>query len=390
MAEDFQPDLEIVSRIQAVPAILEVVCRTTGMGFAAVARVTEDRWIACSVLDEIGFGLKPGGELKVETTICNEIRQSRQPVVIDNVAEERDWCGHATPAMYGFQSYISIPIILEDGSFFGTLCAIDPRPARLSAPEVTGMFKLFAELIGKHLDAARKLAETESALSEERAVAELREQFIAVLGHDLRTPTRAIRCFADLLLDTPLDKSASEMVSIIRDSSARMQSLIDNLMDLARTRKGAGLNLSRAEAPLEPMLREVVAELKATMPGRVVETAFHLSSPVNCDQSRIAQLFSNLLSNALTYGYADRPVRVHAVTSLDSFELSVANTGEPIPPEALDRLFQPFYRNATSYNGEGLGLGLYIAHEIATAHGGTLLVESTDEETRFTFQMPLV
>ena len=80
MAEDFQADLDIVSRIQAVPTILEVVCRTTGMGFAAVARVTEERWIACGVLDEIGFGLEAGGELKVETTICNEIRQSRQPV----------------------------------------------------------------------------------------------------------------------------------------------------------------------------------------------------------------------------------------------------------------------------------------------------------------------
>lgn len=390
MAEDFQAALDIVSRIQAVPTILEVVCRTTGMGFAAVARVTEDRWIACGVLDEIGFGLKAGGELKVDTTICNEIRQSRQLVVIDNVAEDKHWCRHGTPAMYGFQSYISIPIILEDGSFFGTLCAIDPRPARLSAPEVTGMFKLFAELIGKHLDAARKLAATESALSEERAIAELREQFIAVLGHDLRTPTRAIRCFADLLLDSPLDKRASEMLSIIRDSSARMQSLIDNLLDLARTRMGAGLTLTRAEAPLEPTLREVIAELNASMPDRVVETAFDLSRPVNCDPSRIAQLFSNLLSNALTYGSADRSVRVYAFADTKAFELSVANNGEPISPEALDRLFQPFYRSATFYNREGLGLGLYIAHEIAKAHEGTLRVESTEEETRFTFQMPMV
>jgi len=135
MSEDFQQDVETVGRIETVPTILEVVCRTTGMGFAAVARVTEDRWGACSVLDEIDFGLKPGGELKVETTICQEIRQSRTPVVIDNVAEDDLWCTHATPAMYGFRSYISVPIILGDGSFFGTLCAIDPRPARLNTPE---------------------------------------------------------------------------------------------------------------------------------------------------------------------------------------------------------------------------------------------------------------
>jgi GAF domain-containing protein len=118
MAPSFQADVESVSRIGAVPTILNVVCRTTGMRFAAVARVTEDRWIACSVLDEIDFGLKPGGELKVESTICNEIRQSREPVVIDNVAEDQVWCQHNTPAMYGFQSYISVPIVLADGSFF--------------------------------------------------------------------------------------------------------------------------------------------------------------------------------------------------------------------------------------------------------------------------------
>jgi GAF domain-containing protein len=131
MAPAFQADIERVNRIAAVPTILDVVCRTTGMRFAAVARVTEDRWIACSVRDEIDFGLKPGGELKIESTICNEIRQSQEAVVIDNVAEDAVWCQHHTPATYGFQSYISVPIVLADGSFFGTLCAIDPRPARL-------------------------------------------------------------------------------------------------------------------------------------------------------------------------------------------------------------------------------------------------------------------
>jgi hypothetical protein len=98
IGKDFQADVDRVGRIEAVPTILGVVCRTTGMGFAAIARVTEDRWVACSVLDEIDFGLTAGGELKVETTICHEIRQSREPVIIDHVAEDQAWCKHATPA----------------------------------------------------------------------------------------------------------------------------------------------------------------------------------------------------------------------------------------------------------------------------------------------------
>ena len=161
----FRPTSMPLRAYDAVPTILDVVCRTTGMGFAAVARVTGKRWIACRVLDHINFGLQPGGELKVETTICHEIRESREPVVINHVAEDEAYCGHPTPAMYGFQSYISMPIIRRNGEFFGTLCAIDPAPARLKNPETIGMFKLFAELIAAHLDANEELSETEDSLS---------------------------------------------------------------------------------------------------------------------------------------------------------------------------------------------------------------------------------
>ena len=130
MAENYADDIAAVGRIDVVPTILDIVCRTTGMGFAAVARVTEDRWIACSVRDDIDFGLKPGGELKVETTICHEIRQTGDPVIIDDVQADPVYRGHHTPALYGFRSYISMPIRLPDGRFFGTLCAIDPEPGR--------------------------------------------------------------------------------------------------------------------------------------------------------------------------------------------------------------------------------------------------------------------
>src|SRR5260370_5685529 len=106
MPNDLQADVDAVSRIEAVPTILEVVCRTTGMGFAAVARVTEDRWIACAARDEIAFGLQPGGELEVKSTICDEIRDHGQPVIIEHVATDTIFCAHATPKKYGFQSYI--------------------------------------------------------------------------------------------------------------------------------------------------------------------------------------------------------------------------------------------------------------------------------------------
>jgi len=147
-----QIDIEAINRILIVPKLLEIICRTTGMGFAAIARVTENSWIACSVRDEIQFGLVPGSELKLETTICNEIRQSGKAVIIDEVDKDEVFSRHHTPAIYGFQSYISVPIIRQDGTFFGTLCAIDPKPAKVNNQDTINVFKSFAELISMHLN----------------------------------------------------------------------------------------------------------------------------------------------------------------------------------------------------------------------------------------------
>ena len=390
MADDFDADIAAVQRIGAVSRILEVVCRTTGMGFAAVARVTEQRWIACAVRDEIQFGLQPGGELKIETTLCNEIRQSGEALVIDHVAEDKDFCGHPTPAMYGFQSYISVPVVLTNGAFFGTLCALDPQPARVNTPETIGMFKLFAELFAFHLEAVDRLASSEATLSNERKTAELREQFIAVLGHDLRNPLASIDAGTRLLLKTPLDEKATNILGLMRSSVSRMSGLINNLLDFARGRLGGGLPLIRnADKPLEPVLNQVISELRQSAPDRVIETRFALTEPVNCDRARVAQLLSNVLGNALAYGAVDEPIRVRAKTENAMFELSIANAGDAIPPAALEKLFQPFSRGAVRPNQQGLGLGLYIAAEIARAHDGTLDVASSAEETRFTFRMPV-
>jgi signal transduction histidine kinase len=378
-----------VQGIAAVPRILEVVCRSTGMGFAAVARVTEQRWVCCAVRDEIEFGLVPGGELEVETTICHEIRQSHEAVVIDNVADDDAYCGHHTPAKYGFQSYISMPIILADGTFFGTLCAIDPRPARLNTPQTVGMFKLFAELIATHLEAVDRLAASEARLLSERETSELREQFIAVLGHDLRNPLASIAAGTKMLAREGSKAATGEIFGLMQKSVARMSALIDNVLDFARGRLGSGITLKRAPQSLQPVLNQVIAEFRTSSPERKIATNFDLPQAVNCDGGRIAQLFSNLLGNSVTHGTAARPIQVQARTHDGAFELSVANSGQPIPAEAMDRLFQPFYRVSAQEAHQGLGLGLYIASEIARAHGGSIDVTSSPQETRFTFRMPL-
>ncbi|WP_132254421.1 GAF domain-containing hybrid sensor histidine kinase/response regulator [Methylobacterium segetis] len=229
-AHDFQADILAIESIAAVPTILDVVCRTTGMGFAAVARVTEDRWVACQVKDDIAFGLQPGGELKVATTICREIRQSGTAVVINNVAEDVRYCNHPTPSLYGFQSYISMPIVLPDGTFFGTLCAIAPKPAQLDRPDVVGMFKMFADLIAFHLDANQRVASSSAALRLYENIVQSDAAPICVFDHECRLIAFnkahndeffRVNGFYTKIGDVFPDLSISEQAAVMRANMAR-------------------------------------------------------------------------------------------------------------------------------------------------------------------------
>ncbi len=293
MEEEFQRDVDAVGRIDAVPVILDVVCRATGMGFAAVARVTEDRWIACSVKVEIHFGLGPGGELDVKTTICDEIRVHTKPVMIDNVDTDPKYCRHSTPAKYGFKSYISMPIFKKDGSFFGTLCAIDPKPAQASRPEIAGMFGLFADLIGFYLDAQDRLANSERALFDQEELHRLRDQFIAVLGHDLRNPLASIDASARMLGKMELDAKAQTTLSLMRKSIQRMSELVDNVLDFARGRLGAGLNVNKeTDVALGSELEHVISEIQSTSPDsrHHVGPGHHQTCPLRRVENRPAAL----------------------------------------------------------------------------------------------------
>lgn len=137
----------------AIVEVLEHVCNVTHMGFAAVARVTEDRWIACQVLDRIEFGLDPGSEFDIKTTICADIRETGQRIIIDHISEDPEWRTHPLPIIYGFQSYASLPVVLDDGSFYGTLCTMDPARREVSAPETIAVLEHGARRIAEILSA---------------------------------------------------------------------------------------------------------------------------------------------------------------------------------------------------------------------------------------------
>ena len=236
----------------------------------------------------------------------------------------------------------------------------------------------------QNLQQANNIAETE--LIKQRELVTLREQLIAVLGHDLRNPLSAISIAVDLLIATSA-KSDLRLLTTIKKSSDRMAELVMNILDFARTRLGEGIVLKKQDMELEPVIEQLVAEMKLIYPTRDITTNFQVKKSVFCDEFRIAQLVSNLLSNALNHGSNSSPVHVNAKEVDGDVEISVTNKGTPIPPDFHQNIFAPFKREGNRPSQNGLGLGLFICSEIAQAHGGNLSFTSDVEETCFTFRL---
>ncbi|MBC7661580.1 MAG: sensor histidine kinase [Chitinophagaceae bacterium] len=222
-----------------------------------------------------------------------------------------------------------------------------------------------------------------------------REQFLGILGHDLRNPIGAIIMGATLMADSS-DHENVEVAASIRSSAERMSRMVNDLLDLTRTRLGAGIPVTLNDMELNAVCRQSISELRATHP----ETEFcfdtHEDIYGRWDTDRLSQVVSNLVANAIQYGSLGDPITIQTSTNDGHAILKVHNEGEPIPEHILHTIFAPMTRHQSAgqkvdTNVTGLGLGLYIASEIVTAHCGRIYVKSNEAiGTTFTVTLPLL
>ena len=388
MRDDVAIAISRVSGVSAVPTMLRVITEITGLRLSLIAHVTDSTWTCCAVNDQMAFGLEVGGELEVATTLCSEVRQQLGPIAISHASVDPEFKDHHTPKLYKFESYISVPIFLRGGEYFGNVCALDARPMDIRNERTLGLFKLFAELVGLQLEAEEKQQRTTEALLDARATSELREQFLAVLGHDLRTPLSSIAMGADVLQGEDLPPSQMKVVARITRSVERISRLVDDVVDFARGRLGGGIALNASSIPdVMVMFRQVVEELRAAHPTRPIDYQITGEGEMVGDAVRLSQVLQNLLGNALHYSPPGERVSVVVELQEDWLSLRVANGGPAIPPAVVRRMFEPFQRG-TKARPAGLGLGLYIASEIVRSHRGTIHVDSDDKLTTFTCRVP--
>jgi len=239
------------------------------------------------------------------------------------------------------------------------------------------------------------ISERKHAEEELRRTAQFRERLIGIVSHDLRTPLSAISAAAALLLRTEgLPEKSLRTVGRISTSAERMARMISELLDFTRVRLGGGIPVERKPSDLYPVVRHVVEEAEMAFPGRRVALEAQGDFRGGWDEGRLAQVVGNLLKNALLYSPEDTPVRVglHDEGPWVRLEVHNHNRAGPIPPETVPTLFDPFRRGEASHTEgarEGLGLGLYIAREIISAHRGFIDVLSSEREgTVFTLRLP--
>lgn len=308
------------------------------------------------------------------------VAATREPLLVRDAANDERMRGgpirvKSVKALYG------VPLVDQAGDLVG-VAVMGSKKAHDFQEEDLILFRALANRATRLIESRRT---TDRLLLDEHQ----RERFIAILGHDLRSPLASVIGSAQtLLVHGRLDERERRAAARILRASERMARLVGDLLDFTRARIGGGIPTNPVWTDLAEIVRGAVDEAEAAHPGRTVRLAATLRSRVCCDPDRLAQLVSNLVLNALDHGDPDAPVDVSVDEAGPDALVAVHNEGPPIPPELLPHVFDPFRRGGHEL-APGVGLGLFIASAIAVAHDGHLDVRSEPGRgTTFSVRIP--
>jgi signal transduction histidine kinase len=262
------------------------------------------------------------------------------------------------------------------------------RHAKVSCPAELKDIVRFNEAIDQ--------AMTESVTRFSSMVQQSQNLFLAILGHDVRTPLGAISMVAQfLLLDEKLSATTHKMASRILSSNKRIDEIVGDLLDFATTHLGEGIPISPSAMNLAKVCEDLVEEVRTFHPDHQIILKESCDTQVVWDSARISQAFSNLMANAIQHGSKTDPVTVSVTAEGEKVVWTIHNKGDIIPPDTLRTIFDPTKRFALRTTTESnlsqrhLGLGLYITREIISAHGGRIDIASHETEgTTFTIHLP--
>ena len=297
-----------------------------------------------------------------------------------------------------------MPLVLSNGEFFGTLCAIDPAAQTLTMQQAD-MVVVLGRMIATHIERDREIASRRAAEAEQARLYQLaqdaireREALLAIASHELKTPLTAVVGYAHLLqrhLRGAPHASERDLrtVDTMVAQATRLDRMLTNLLDLSRFDRE---DVPHAQRPVDlaTLVRALVEEAHPA-PTEHTVTIMGGDGPIMVagDADQLAQALRNLLSNAIKYSPGGGQVRIALATDGAHARVSVEDDGIGIPADALPHVFQRFYRarNDVGHAIEGFGIGLYVVQQIVTRHGGTITVTSTEGAgATFTIRLPVL
>jgi signal transduction histidine kinase len=376
-----------VAESDSIATLLLLASEIAGSNVALLARITDDVWTVCAAHQVSAVGVNAAHQLP----LGRPVRLGLGPLGVPISVGLSEQLSIRTLTASSIACGVAAPVILANGRYFGMLCALDPTSIDNADDRIESKFRCLSSVVASQIDQLLLRDLEKTAFLDERAAGLLREQFIAILGHDLRNPLQAIFASSDLLARRVEQPALAHMAARIKTNARRMSSLIDDVLDFARARLGGGIGVELTEVEdISHGLATVVQELQDGQTDCKIISNFRVTRSVRCDLGRLQQVASNLLGNALTHGRQNSPIEINARTDEDDLVIEVWNSGEPIPAESLSKIFEPFWRHSVSASRNGLGLGLHICSQIVRAHHGSISVTSTKEKgTQFTARLPL-
>jgi signal transduction histidine kinase len=347
--------------------------------FISLVDQTRDFYKSC-----FGFGEPLASVRQLEGgTFCHHAIVSSAPLIIDDTMADPVFREVPTVQSLGVRAYAGIPLITDDGQAIGSFCAIDFAPRAWSPLDIEILTELAAS--------AMREIKLRSAVRAAQDAVRSREEVLAVVAHDLRTPLNFIKMGAQLVAEAPDAKENTNLLERVQGAVDLMSLLIDDLLEVAKMEAG-GMSVQ-----LKPLNAQTLVDDAIQMSGPLaLRHQIRLSAecepglpPVQADYERILRVLSNLIVNAVKFSVTNADVRVTATRGDGTVRFSVIDSGPGISVENLERIFDRFWQ-ADSADRRGAGLGLAIVKAIVTAHGGTIGVTSTiGSGSNFYFDLPV-
>ncbi|RYH51387.1 MAG: hypothetical protein EON54_15110 [Alcaligenaceae bacterium] len=435
-----QSDLITAQRLPALPSILKALRGLTKMRFAALVRLTGTDWQACVVDDCAGLGIRAGDVWEVDNTLCQKVREINQPVNWPDVSTAPfSRSSSHMASLLGIQAYFAYPIYRADGSFFGTLCAMDTVRGEPAAASVIDAASAFSQILGPQLRAVEPTdheAHSTTAASIERDVRTVTQTFqsttqpippagsaspvaggdvgradavsppsgqpsasldpvvqgkvLSVMSHDLRNPMHSLMAAIEMIQIKPMEPRLQRLMGMVQGSAVRLSELARQALDFARlqTLGDVVINVSPAH-DLGSTVESAVGHVRASYPQRNIVVNITGCPPMNIDPSRVEQLLEIVLTHAVKHCGVDRDVEVHARRVDQALALDVAVPDYILDAALVPHVFDPFYAVDGEAQTAHLGIGLYLARAIALAHQGELTLVTDAGQARFVVTLPL-